>query len=102
MADIELTEDDFALMRSLTASAAFTGAVALTLQELAVCPADEAPQDFFLKVLKRNLNRIDSPLVRSPLPANERLALRQLYRVLIGFYRDPNLPANLPPTSTRH
>ena len=102
MADIELTEGDFAMMRSLTAKAGFTSAVALALQELVGCPADEAPQDFFLKALRQNMKRVGNPLARHPLPQAEREKLRQYYRLFLGFYRDPNLPANLSPTSTKH
>lgn len=101
VADIELTEDDFALIRARTAKAAFTAAVALALQELAICPADEAPQAFFLKALRQNMKRAGNPLARYPMPPQEREKLRQYYRLFLGAYRDPHLLANLPSTSTK-
>ena len=99
---IKLTEEDFAIMRGKSAMAAFTSAVALCFLRAAELPDGKAVQDFLLKELQQNLKSASAPNAPFPMPEKERKSLRQYYRLFLGFYRDPNLPQNLPNDSTKH
>ena len=101
MSRIELTDEDLAIMYGLSAKAAFIQAVAGCFLALAQHPNGEALQDFLLTTLKANLKKVSNPNAPYPMPLDERIALRQYYRLFVGFYRDPNRLENLPSDVTK-
>ena len=100
MNEINLTDEDLAIVYGRSALAAFMGSLAQAMQQLTECPNDVAPQDFLLKALQENLRRVSSPNARYPMDEKERALLAQHYRVFLAFYRDPNALVNLPADST--
>ena len=100
--DIELTEEDLAIIYGRSAMAAFLSSVAGALHALEECPDGAAAQDLLLKALSENLQKTAAPRAPFPMTEPEREGLKQLYRVFLGFYRDPKVLANLPRDSIQH
>ena len=101
MSEIELTDEDMAILRGLSAKAVFIAAVSECFLALAARPDGEALRDLLLTTLKASLKKASHPKARYPMPLDERIALRQYYRLFLGFYRDPNRLENLPSDATK-
>ena len=101
MSEIELTDEDMSLIYGRSAKAAFISAVASCFLRLAEHPDGEALQDLLLTDLKASLKKASNPSAPYPMPLDERIALRQYYRLFVGFYRDPNRLENLPSDATK-
>ena len=99
---IELTDDDFAIINGRSATAVFMNSLAGALHSLEERPDGAAVQDFLLTALLNNLRGMASTRAPRPMTPQEREKLKQLYRVFVGFYRDPTALANLPEDSTQH
>ena len=100
--DIELTEEDLAIIYGRSAMAACLSSVAGALHALEECPDGAAAQDLLVKALSENLQKTAAPRAPFPMTEPEREGLKQLYRVFLGFYRDPKVLANLPRDSIQH
>ena len=101
MSRIELTEEDLNIMYGRSAKAAFIASVATCFLRLSEHRDGEALQDLLLTTLKESLRNASAPTVPYPMPQEERVALRQYYRLFVGFYRDPNRLENLPSDVTK-
>lgn len=97
-----LTGEDLAIMRGSSAQGAFIASVAECFLRAGELPGGEALQDFLLTALKTSLKKASSPNAPHPMSHPERMALRQYYRIFLGFYRDPNRLENLPSDSQQH
>ena len=102
MSEIKPTDEDLKIMYGRSAKAAFTAAVAECFLKLAECPNGELLQEFALTVLKDSLKRLESPEAPHPMAPDDRIELRQYYRLFVAFYRDPNRLENLPSDVTKH
>ena len=100
--DIELTDEDLAIIYGRSAIAAFLSSVSGALHSLEARPDGADVQDLLLKALSKNLRQMATPRAPFPMTERERERLKQLYRVFLGFYRDPSALANLPRDSTQH
>lgn len=101
MSGLKLTDDDLQIMYGRSAKAAFIAAVARCFLKAGERPDGAVLQSWLLKALQENLKRVSSPSAPFPLPEAEQEELRQYYRLFLGFYRDPNLPENLPSDATK-
>ena len=99
---IELTDEDMAIINGRSAIAAFLSSVAGALHALEERPDGADVQDLLLKALSKNLQKTAALRAPFPMTEPEREGLKQLYRVFLGFYRDPKVLANLPRDSTQH
>ena len=81
--------------------AVFTASVAECFLRMGEHRDGETLQDLLLTTLQESLKKVSSPNAPYPMPQSEREALRQYYRLFIGFYRDPNRLENLPSDVTR-
>lgn len=95
MSEISLTEEDLSIMCGLSAKAAFIAAVAECFLELGKVRDGEALQNLLLTTLQKNLKRAEGD-GRVPMSKDERIALRQYYRLFVGFYRQPSRLENFP------
>ena len=102
MIEIELTDEDLSIIRSRSAKAAFIAAITSCFLRLAEDRNGEALQDLLLTTLQESLKKVSAPNAPYPMPENERKALRQYYRLFVGFYRDPNRLENLFSDEMRH
>ena len=104
MSEIELTEEDLAIINGTSALAAFTAAMAAALREMEGDPVGEAASENFRKALMANLQASSSPDADYPMAEKERARLHQMFRVFVGFYRHPlNEFVDLsPPPSSQH
>ena len=104
MSEIELTEEDLAIINGTSALAAFIAAVSAALREMEGDPAGEAASASFRKSLMNNLQASSSPDSPHPMAEEECARLHQMFRVFVGFYRHPlNEFVDLsPPPSSQH
>ena len=103
MGEIELTEEDLAIINGTSALAAFMGALAAAVLEMEDGPAGEAASRIFRKALRANLRANSSPEAPHPMTEAERQRLHQMFRVFVGFYRHPLWDfAELDPGAIKH